>query len=511
MIILSIPAILIIYPCNGDVALPPLNSAIDDPSRQNIFRGNDLQMLWIYNCQGACEKCLEVEFKSGAKDTACLNRMYYDNDCLFGGNFIENRTKAGQVVVSSSECLKNGNMDDIEVSFMDERSPVAKMFKVNLGNGVATAEFNTYRPNEAVMKMLFPHENEESLEYQKTNVTMRQTPPFPTNGFSLNLALRYDNEFANEFGAASENTVQNIMAHVENFFQWDSLDVNMCFNIQSIKQSNINIGGNVDLFMDKQNGLLENHIINNESTESPNLFVYLSYYTPPPGVTYTVGSAWVGSVCIADDANVNGGTQNGKGFRASISLKTSKGDLDCAETVSHEIGHNLGMEHDFEDDLGVSSSRFCETDTSYDCKNQGGIMDYHQPTTTTWTCCSNSDFYDYYQFRQPFCLIECPTPTQPPVITTPPPSPTTPPPQDCMDTRYKKWCKKQKRKERCKWFHIYNQCMKTCDCTPPPQEECKDKRNAEYCTKQVMKNRCHTKKNKKRCYETCGYCMPIPI
>ena len=63
-----------------------------------------------------------------------------------------------------------------------------------------------YRPNEVVMKMLFPHENEESLEYQKTNVTMRQTPSFPTNGFSLNLALRYDNEFANQFGASAENT-----------------------------------------------------------------------------------------------------------------------------------------------------------------------------------------------------------------------------------------------------------------------------------------------------------------
>ena len=46
--------------------------------------------------------------------------------------------------------------------------------------------------------------------------------------------------------------------------------------------------------------------------------------------------------------------------------------------MSHEIGHNLGMRHDFNDDEGVDSSRFCETDTSYDCKNQGGIMDYFQ-------------------------------------------------------------------------------------------------------------------------------------
>jgi len=243
-----------------------------DLVRQNPFRGNALQMLWTENCPDSCEECLEVEFESGEKDTACLNPLYEDNDCLFGGNFMGKGTKAGQVVVSSSECLKTGNMDDIEVSFMDERSPVAKMFKANLGNGIATAEFNTYRPNEAVMKMLFHHKNGESLEYQKTNVTMRQTPPFPTNGFSLNLALRYDNEFADEFGAAAENTVQNIMAHVENHFQWDSLDAHMCLNIQSLKQSNINIGGNINM------GLLVNHIIETEPDESPNLFVFLSYY-----------------------------------------------------------------------------------------------------------------------------------------------------------------------------------------------------------------------------------------
>ena len=47
--------------------------------------------------------------------TACLNPLYDDNDCLFGGNFMGKGTKAGQVVVSSSECLKTGNMDDIEV------------------------------------------------------------------------------------------------------------------------------------------------------------------------------------------------------------------------------------------------------------------------------------------------------------------------------------------------------------------------------------------------------------
>ena len=33
------------------------------------------------------------------------------------------------------------------------------------------------------------------------------------------------------------------MAHSQNHFKWDSLDAHMCFNIQSIKQYNGNLGG----------------------------------------------------------------------------------------------------------------------------------------------------------------------------------------------------------------------------------------------------------------------------
>ena len=71
------------------------------------------QMFWDYNLV----ECFLYHYlrKNWHKHTACLNQMYDDNDCLFGGNFMGKGTKAGQVVVSSSECLKTGNMDDIEV------------------------------------------------------------------------------------------------------------------------------------------------------------------------------------------------------------------------------------------------------------------------------------------------------------------------------------------------------------------------------------------------------------
>ena len=76
-----------------------------------------------------------------------------------------------------------------------------------------------------------------------------------------------------------------------------------------------------------------NHISTTEA-EDPNLFVYLATYIPPAGGgSFTAGSGWVGSICYQNNWSVNGGSNNGKGFRASISLWIDS-DLQAAEVTS---------------------------------------------------------------------------------------------------------------------------------------------------------------------------------
>jgi hypothetical protein len=63
------------------------------------------------------------------------------------------------------------------------------------------------------------------------------------------------------------------------------------------------------------------HVAN--ESEDPNMFVFITQ-----GGSLSTGAAWGGTVCTPNDANINNGFNNGKGFRMSInSYKYSEKQL----------------------------------------------------------------------------------------------------------------------------------------------------------------------------------------
>lgn len=64
------------------------------------------------------------------------------------------------------------------------------------------------------------------------------------------------------------------------------------------------------------------------------------------------------------------------------------------QILAHEIGHNLGMDHDF-----IGSQGVIRRDAQgRSCTNIGGVMDYNQRPFDKWSTCSVQDFLGYYNF-----------------------------------------------------------------------------------------------------------------
>ena len=66
----------------------------------------------------------------------------------------------------------------------------------------------------------------------------------------------------------------------------------------------------------------------------------------------------------------------------------------------HELGHNLGMGHDFGKE-GPQQKRFTSKGTL--CTGVKGYMDY-RPGRNQWSPCSAEDFKNYYTRFDEFCL-----------------------------------------------------------------------------------------------------------
>ena len=76
--------------------------------------------------------------------------------------------------------------------------------------------------------------------------------------------------------------------------------------------------------------------------------------------------------------------------------------------MAHELGHNLGMKHDFIGDCREGQPKTIARDSKgVTCTDNGGMMDYYQ-VVNKWTTCSVENFTEHYNAvyndKKEFCM-----------------------------------------------------------------------------------------------------------
>jgi len=339
---------------------------------------------------------------------------------------------------------------------------------------------------------LVPPGESGSLE-DRTHLPTRTLPP---NGFVLKIHVVYDRPFKNRF-PNTESQIDQLLVHAQTYFYHSSLSTRFQLSVvrkdasekyRFLEGSYTSTGSNLESFV---------KVVQGSSWPDANSYSMLSYENNQGG---GIGIAWLKTSCYSDP-----------GYRTNIN-EFYRNDIKTAQIIVHEIGHNLGMYHDFD---GTPSNG--RTDSKGNpCTGINGFMDYVS-NADKWSGCSVDDLTAYYSTMMGttgWCMAAITDPTTttttkptttttkkttttttkkpttttaktttttpggctcPPPSTTKKPTTTTKKPTGCVDIKPKSWCDRWNRGGRCQWssYQILR-CPETCGYCKNGKAVCKD-------------------------------------
>merc|ERR1719433_1441998 len=336
---------------------------------------------------------------------------------------------------------KRGNLVPVESAFKDEKTSKKTAIKLD--------RRERYHPNKHDDDELVDDEveaQEMAIEKLCASGNCKALP----DKMSMKIKFGYEDTFYNSFGgdtSSVDSYIDQIVTHLQAFYCLDSLGTKV--EIQKPEGNTYHSGYTWKADPDA-NSFAEVRPIVAASNADANLWVMMA-----KDQTYGyIGLAYVGVLCAS------------KQYSCSINEKLNS-VVASAEVVAHEMGHNLGMLHDFDDTHGGQGGPCDGT----------GFMSYGS-APQQWSTCSKNDFEAHYNnvasqggWCLPFAATACGSPASPP-----PPPTEAPPPNPCGSPQWfgDNYCDDENNNAECGWDggdccgdNVNTQYCSACECLDP--------------------------------------------
>jgi len=329
---------------------------------------------------------ISITFADGQSDMLILDK-YYINE--------EDRMAQGHLgIPNMDECIYSGHLadepeacvamtgcagsDDVEFTILSDRMIGSHMFKWTkdgdveilnrIDDPVVIPRNGTQDDSEII-----PEIEENFIKAEEACVGDDCMLP-PTQ--LLQIRVGYDDRFLNHYGGLKNLAMMRIVyswVHIQAYYCHYSLGSKVKVQLLTpIKHyEGVSLPDSSSASLSKMRVHTENDIGNAD------LMLYMGLKCTD--CQWGGGRAYTGVVCTSADK-----------LKHSVNMYGTSPAM-LAESMAHEIGHNLGMHHDFATNHGSGSGNTGDADTSTNACNGQGFMSYGHHLAV-WSDCSVKDF-----------------------------------------------------------------------------------------------------------------------